>query len=302
MSLAATVEDHALRSTAAVKRGKRVGRILVYGVLVFFVAFYLLPLVVMLLTSFKTMADIQTGTVLSLPSPATVEPWRVAWSAACVGVECVGIRGFYWNTFIIAVPAVAVSTMVGALNGYALTQLNFPHPKLVFGLILLGSFTPYQAILIPLAKTLGHLGLAGSLAGLTLVHTIYGIPFTTAFARSFFLTVPPELSKAAKVDGAGFYRIFASIMLPLSLPILVVSVIYQFTNIWNDFLFGAALTYGKQAPIMVALNNIVNASTGERPYNVHMAAALLAALPTLVLYGVAGKYFIRGLTMGSVKG
>jgi glucose/mannose transport system permease protein len=169
-------------------------------------------------------------------------------------------------------------------------------------MILLGAFTPYQAVLIPLAKTLSHLNLAGSLAGLALVHTIYGIPFTTAFARSFFLSVPPELTKAAKVDGAGFFRIFVSIMLPISVPILVVSVIYQFTNIWNDFLFGAALTYGRQAPIMVALNNIVNTSTGERPYNVHMAAAILAALPTLILYVVAGKYFIRGLTMGSVKG
>lgn len=302
MSLAATVDARAMRSTTAAKRGKRVGRVLVYGVLAFFAAFYLLPLVVMLLTSFKTMADIQTGTVLSLPTSPTVEPWRVAWSSACVGVECVGLKGFYYNTFVMAVPAVALSTMIGALNGYALTQVNFPYPKLIFGVILLGAFTPYQAILIPLAKILGHLDLAGSLAGLTLAHTIYGIPFTTAFARSYFLTIPPELSKAAKVDGAGFFRIFANIMLPLSVPILVVSVIYQFTNIWNDFLFGAALTYGSGAPIMVALNNITNASTGERPYNVHMAAALLAALPTLVVYAFAGKYFIRGMTMGSVKG
>jgi glucose/mannose transport system permease protein len=302
MSLAGTAETTTLRSAASARKDRRAGRIIIYSVLTLFFLFYLLPLTVMLLTSFKTMADVRSGTILSWPSPFTVEPWQIAWSSACVGVECIGLRGFYLNTIIMAVPAVTLSTLVGALNGYALTQFHFPRQKLVFGLILLGAFTPYQAILIPLAKSLGAAGLAGSLAGLSLVHTIYGIPFTTAFARSFFLSLPPELVKAAKVDGAGFFRIFWSIILPISIPILVVSVIFQFTGIWNDFLFGAALTYGKGAPIMVALNNIVNTSTGERPYNVHMAAALLAALPTLVLYIVAGKYFIRGLTMGSVKG
>ena len=302
MSVAVSADIPKLKSATAARRSKITGRVLTYGVLGFFVLFYLLPLVVMILTSFKTMHDIETGTILSLPNPATVEPWMTAWSKACIGVECVGLHSFYRNTVLMAVPAVGVSTLIGALNGYALTQLQFPFPRAVFGMILLGAFTPYQAVLIPLAKTLGHIGLAGSLAGLALVHSIYGIPFTTAFARSFFLSVPPELTKAAKVDGAGFFRIFISIMLPISMPILVVSVIYQFTNIWNDFLFGAALTYGSQAPIMVALNNIVNTSTGERPYNVHMAAAILAALPTLVLYVFAGKYFIRGLTMGSVKG
>lgn len=277
-------------------------RVIVYGVLAFFVAFYLLPLVVMLLTSFKTMDDIRSGTILSLPAPFTLEAWQTAWSSACVGVECVGVRGFYVNTILMCLPAVIISTLVGALNGYALTQFRFPAQKFIFGLILLGAFTPYQAVLIPLAKTLGKFNLTGSLVGLSIVHTIYGIPFTTAFARSFFLSLPPELTKAARIDGAGFFQIFWRIMLPISLPILVVSVIYQFTNIWNDFLFGASLTYGKEAPIMVALNNIVNTSTGEKPYNVHMAAALLAAIPTLLIYLFAGKYFIRGLAVGSVKG
>jgi glucose/mannose transport system permease protein len=302
MSATVTVEVALPRSGAAAQRRRLIGRVIVYSVLIFFAVFYLFPLLVMLLTSFKTMDDVRSGTLLSLPAPFTTEPWQVAWSSACVGVECIGVRGFYLNTIMMAVPAVVFSTAIGAVNGYALTQFSFPCGRAVFGLMLLGAFTPYQAILIPLAHTLGSVGLAGSLAGLSLVHTIYGIPFTTAFARSFYLSLPPELVRAAKVDGAGFWRIFASIMLPISLPILVVAVIYQFTNIWNDFLFGAALTYGRQAPIMVALNNIVNTSTGERPYNVHMAAAIFAALPTLVLYVVAGKYFIRGLTMGSVKG
>lgn len=302
MSVAVTAEAALPQRLSVAQRRRLVGRFIVYGVLTLFVLFYLFPLLVMLLTSFKTMDDIRSGTLLSLPAPFTVEPWRVAWSSACVGVECIGVRDFYLNTIMMAVPAVIISTTIGAINGYALTQFHFPHSKTVFGLILLGAFTPYQAILIPLAHTLGSVGLAGSLVGLSIVHTIYGIPFTTAFARSFYLSLPPELVRAAKVDGAGFWRIFVSIMLPISLPILVVAIIFQFTNIWNDFLFGAALTYGRQAPIMVALNNIVNTSTGERPYDVHMAAAILAALPTLLLYVLAGKYFIRGLTMGSVKG
>jgi glucose/mannose transport system permease protein len=248
------------------------------------------------------MDDIRGGTLLSLPKEVTFDPWITAWKSACVGVECVGIRGFYANTLLMAVPSVFVATMVGALNGYALTQFPFPAKRLVFGLILLGSFTPYQAILLPLARVLGYADLSGSLLGLGLTHAVYGIPFTTAFARSFYLTLPPDLVRAAQIDGAGFFRIFFSVMLPISLPILMVSVIFQFTNVWNDFLFGSALTYGSEAPIMVALNNIVNTTTGERPYNVHMAAALLAALPTILLYVFAGKYFVRGLTMGSVKG
>lgn len=302
MSVDVTAEAVAPWISSVAKRRRRLGRIIVYSMLITFAVFYVFPLLVMLLTSFKTMDDIRSGNLLSLPAPFTTEPWRIAWNSACVGVECIGVRGFYFNTIMMTVPAMIISTAIGAVNGYALTQFHFPHGKFVFGLILLGAFTPYQAILIPLAHTLGAVGLAGSLVGLSLVHTIYGIPFTTAFSRSFYLSLPPELVRAAKVDGAGFWRIFFSIMLPISLPTLMVAVIYQFTNIWNDFLFGAALTYGKQAPIMVALNNIVNTSTGERPYDVHMAAAILAALPTLILYVVAGKYFIRGLTMGSVKG
>jgi len=302
MSVNATVEATLTQRYTVGVRRRRTGRIIVYATLIVFALFYVLPLLVMLLTSFKTMADIRSGTLLSLPTPFTIEPWAVAWSSACVGVECFGLRGFYFNTILMSVPAVLFSTAIGAVNGYALTQFYFPYSKAVFGLILLGAFTPYQAILIPLAHTLGSVGLAGSLVGLSLVHTIYGIPFTTAFSRSFYLSLPPELVRAAKVDGAGFWRIFFSIMLPISLPTLMVAIIYQFTNIWNDFLFGAALTYGAQAPIMVALNNIVNTSTGERPYDVHMAAAILAALPTLVIYVIAGKYFVRGLTMGSVKG
>jgi len=291
-----------LPTPEAARRKRLLGRIGIYAALIFFALGYLFPLVVMLLTSVKPMSEIRAGNILALPAAPTLEPWQAAWSTACVGVECVGINGFYRNTFIIVIPAVIIATLVGALNGFALTKFRFPAHRLVFGLILFGTFTPYQAILIPMAKTLGELGLSGSLLGLIFVHTIYGLPFTTVFARGFYIGVPQELVKAAEVDGAGFFRTFWSVMLPISIPILIVSVIWMFTNIWNDFLFGSAYAFGSNAPIMVALNNIVNTSTGEKPYNVHMASAMLAAIPTLILYVVAGKYFIRGLMSGSVKG
>jgi glucose/mannose transport system permease protein len=279
-----------------------ISRVFIYGILGLFLLYYLLPLFVMVITSLKSMAEIRQGNLLALPQEPSFEAWQTAWSAACVGIDCVGLRGFYLNTVLMVIPAVVVSTAIGALNGFALTKFVFPGHRLVFGIIMFGSFVPFQSIILPMAKMLGTLGLSGSIWGLMLVHTIYGIPFTTLFFRNYYVSVPQDLVKAARIDGAGFFRIFRSIFLPISGPIIMVSVIWQFTNIWNDFLFGASFTYGANAPIMVALNNIVNTSTGERPFNVHMAAAILAALPTLAIYFVAGKYFVRGLVAGSVKG
>ncbi len=281
---------------------KVLGRVFVYGILIFFLLYYLLPLFVMITTSLKSMPEIRQGNLIALPESPTFEPWKIAWSSACVGVDCVGLRGFYLNTFLMVIPAVTISTALGALNGYALTKFSFRGHRLVFGLIMFGSFVPHQAVLLPIARVLGELGISGTLWGLILVHTVYGLPFTTLFFRNYYVSVPQDLVKAAQIDGAGFFRIFRSIMIPISAPIITVSVIWQFTNIWNDFLFGASFTYGSQAPIMVALNNVVNTSTGERPFNVHMAAAIMAALPTLVIYFLAGKYFVRGLVAGSVKG
>jgi glucose/mannose transport system permease protein len=278
------------------------GRIAIYATLITFALFFLAPLVVMLVTSLKPAEEIRSGTFLALPVAPTLEAWSKAWTSACVGVNCIGVAPFYLNTFLITVPATLLSTLIGAINGYALTQVEFRGSRFIYGLLMLGCFTPYQGVLIPVARTLGFLDLAGSLSGLVLIHTIYGVCFTTMFFRNYFLDVPKELTRAARVDGAGFFQIFFAIMLPMSLPIMVVTVIWQFTSIWNDFLFGVAFTTGENAPIMVALNNIVNSSTGEREYNVDMAAALLAALPTIVIYVLAGKYFIRGLMAGSVKG
>jgi glucose/mannose transport system permease protein len=239
-------------TVAQARRRHLIGRAAVYAALVFFALLYLFPLLVMVFTSLKPMSEIQSGNILALPAEPTTAPWQAAWSTACVGVECVGINGFYENTFIIVIPAVIIATLIGGLNGFALTKFRFPAHRLVFGLILFGTFTPYQSILIPMAATLGRLGLSGTLVGLVFVHTIYGLPFTTVFARGFYINVPQDLVKAAEVDGAGFFRTFWSVMLPISTPILIVSVIWMFTNIWNDFLFGSAYAFGSNAPIMVA--------------------------------------------------
>lgn len=288
----------------AVQNGGRVtpGRVIIYALLVFAAVYYLLPLIIMILTSLKDMADIRSGNLISFPSHVTFEPWREAWSTACTGVNCKGLHGYFWNSVRIVVPAVVISTLIGAFNGYALTKWRFRGADTFFSLLLIGCFVPFQAILLPMSRTLGFLGLAGSIPGLIMVHVIYGLSFTTLFFRNFYVSIPDELVKAAKIDGAGFFRIFWRIILPLSTPIIVVSVIWQFTQIWNDFLFGVVFSNYNSQPITVALNNLVNTTTGVKKYNVNMAGAIIAALPTLFVYVVAGKYFVRGLTAGAVKG
>jgi glucose/mannose transport system permease protein len=281
---------------------RSLGRWLIYGLLILAALYFLMPLLVMLITSFKSVDEVRTGTLLSLPSSLDTGAWVKAWGSACTGVSCEGLKGYFWNSVQLVVPAVAISTLIGALNGYVLTQWHFRGANLFFGLLLIGTMIPFQVILLPMARTLGTMGLAGSLSGLILVHIIYGLAFTTLFFRNFYVSLPDELVKAAKIDGAGFWLIFMRIILPLSGPIIVVSVIWQFTQIWNDFLFGVVYSAGDQQPITVALNNLVNTSTGVKEYNVDMAAAIIAALPTLFVYIVAGKYFVRGLTAGAVKG
>jgi glucose/mannose transport system permease protein len=280
----------------------RIGRILVYGSLILAASFYMLPLFVMVITSLKSLDEIRLGNLLSLPSEVTFEAWGIAWSSACTGVTCEGLKGYFWNSVLIAVPAVAISTIIGAFNGYVMTKWRFRGSELFFGMLLIGTMIPFQVVLLPMAQTLGILGLSGTIPGLILVHVVYGIAFTTLFFRNYYVSIPDELVRAAMIDGAGFFRIFWRIILPVSIPIIVVSVIWQFTQIWNDFLFGVVYSSGDQQPITVGLNNLVNTSTGVKQYNVDMAAAIIAALPTLLVYVVAGKYFVRGLTAGAVKG
>jgi len=282
--------------------GDRFWRVALYTTLIVFAVFYLLPLFVMLVTSFKSLDEIRQGNMLALPVEWTVEPWLKAWGSACVGLTCEGIHGYFWNSIKMVVPAVFISTILGALNGYVLTKWRFRGHKWVFAMMLFGCFIPFQIVLIPMSQVLGKLGIAGDTAGLVLVHVTYGIGFSTLFFRNYYEAFPNELVKSAMIDGAGFFRIFWRIMLPSSGPIIVVTVIWQFTNIWNDFLFGASFAAGEGAPMTVALNNLVNSSTGVKEYNVHMAAAVIAAFPTLMVYIVAGRYFVRGLMAGSVKG
>ncbi|MGR5095547.1 carbohydrate ABC transporter permease [Vibrio maritimus] len=277
-------------------------RLFIYSALTFFCLVYLMPLFVMVITSFKTLPDIKAGNLMSLPTEWVFDAWRKAWSSACTGVKCEGVKSYFWNSFQMVIPAVAISTLLGAFNGYVITKWKFKGSDLFFSLLLFGCFIPFQVILLPMAALLGKLGLANTTAGLVAVHVIYGMAFTTLFFRNFYIAVPDELVKAAKLDGAGFFTIFFKILLPLSTPIIMVTVIWQFTSIWNDFLFGVVYSGSETQPITVALNNLVNTSTGVKEYNVDMAAAIIAALPTLVVYVLAGKYFVRGLTAGSVKG
>ena len=277
-------------------------RMLLYFFLSVFVLYYLLPLFVMVTTSLKSLEEIRTGSLVALPRNITFEAWGTAWSSACTGIQCEGLKPYFWNSILIAIPAVFISTLIGALNGYVVAQWRFKGANIIFALMLFGCFIPFQVVLLPMARVLGLMDLAGSITGLIFVHVIYGIGFTTLFFRNYYVNIPSELVKAAKMDGATFLRIFWSIFLPLSLPIIVVTIIWQFTQIWNDFLFGVSFSEAGTQPITVALNNIVNSTTGVKEYNVDMATAIIAAMPTLLVYIFAGKYFIRGLTAGSVKG
>ena len=277
-------------------------RALIYSVLILFAVYYLLPLYVMVTNSLKPLEEIRQGGMLNLPNTWTIQPWLTAWSSARIGVEATGLKPFFINSILIVVPAVAISTIVGALNGYVLTKWQFRGSNIVFGMLLLSCFIPFQIVLIPMARMLGIMGLAGSIPGLIFVHIVYGLGFTTLYFRNYYQAFPTELVRAAQIDGASFFQVFRKILLPSSGPIIVVSVIWQFTNIWNDFLFGASFSGAGSTPMTVALNNLVSSSHGVKEYNVHFAGAILAALPTLIVYIVSGRYFVRGLMAGAVKG
>ena len=279
-----------------------IGRTLIYLLLLFFAFIYLAPLYVMFTTSLKDIEEIRSGNLMALPMDPTFYAWKKAWSSACTGSECRGLAPFFWNSVRIVFPAVIISTIIGAFNGYALAKWKFKGSEFLFGALLFGCFIPFQVILLPMAKLLGSLGLANTVTGLVLVHVIYGVAFTTLFFRNYYVGIPTELVKAAKLDGAGFFAIFRHVFIPLSTPIFVVTIIWQFTQIWNDFLFGVVYSGSGTQPITVALNNLVNTSVGGKEYNVDMAAAIIAAMPTLVVYVIAGKYFVKGLTAGAVKG
>jgi glucose/mannose transport system permease protein len=200
------------------------------------------------------------------------------------------------------IPGVLISTALGAINGYVLAKWRFKGSEIIFAMILFGVFMPFQVLLLPMAQTLGWMGIASSTTGLVFVHVVCGLASTTLFFRNYYVGIPDELIKAARLDGAGFWQIFFKIIFPMSTPIIMVTLIWQFTNIWNDFLFGVVFSAGDSQPITVGLNNLANTSTSVKEYNVDMAAAIIAAFPTILVYVFAGKYFVRGLTAGAVKG
>jgi glucose/mannose transport system permease protein len=277
-------------------------RALLYVTLLVGAVFFLAPLYVMLVTSLKDAEEIRQNSLVSLPDALNFEAWRLAWDSACTGAQCSGLEPFFWNSVWMAVPAVLISTTWGALNGYVLSLWKFRGSETLFALLLFGVFMPFQVVLLPMSQVLGWLGLSSSIGGLILVHLLAGLPSTTLFFRNYYAGIPKDLMNAARMDGAGFWMIFFRIIVPMSTPIVMVTLIWQFTQIWNDFLFGVAFSGADSKPITVGLNNLANTTSSVKAYNVDMAAALIAGLPTMLVYVLAGRYFVRGLTAGAVKG
>ena len=276
--------------------------IILYGVLIVAAVYYLIPLYVMVVTSLKGMPEIRLGNIFSPPMEITFEPWVKAWATACTGLNCDGLSRGFWNSVRITVPSVFLSIAIASVNGYALANWRFKGAETFFVILIFGAFIPYQVMLYPIVIMLREIGLYGSLTGLIIVHSIFGMPILTLLFRNYFASLPEELFKAARVDGAGFWGIYFRIMLPMSLPIFVVAVILQVTGIWNDFLFGVVYTRPDTYPMTVQLNNIVNSTQGVKEYNVNMAATLITGLVPLVIYFISGKLFVRGIAAGAVKG
>lgn len=276
--------------------------IMLYGTLTIAALYYLLPLYVMVVTSMKGMPEIRLGNIFSPPLEITFEPWAKAWASACTGLNCDGLSRGFWNSVRITVPSTLISILVASVNGYALANWKFKGADVFFTILIVGAFIPYQVMLYPLVIVLREMGIYGTLTGLVIVHTIFGMPILTLLFRNYFSSLPEELFKAARIDGAGFWQIYFRIMLPMSLPIFVVAMILQITGIWNDFLFGVVFTRPEYYPMTVQLNNIVNSVQGVKEYNVNMAATLLTGAVPLIVYFVSGRLFVRGIAAGAVKG
>ena len=289
-------------------RGPRPKRVLsrrnifLYGTLLVIGLYYAVPLYVMVMTSLKGMPEIRMGNIFSPPMEITFEPWVKAWAEACTGLKCQGLSSGFWNSVIITIPSVIISIAIASVNGYALANWRFRGANIFFTILIFGAFIPYQVMIYPIVIMLREMGIYGTLTGLVIVHTIFGMPILTLLFRNYFSSLPEELFKAARVDGAGFWSILFRVMLPMSIPIFTVAAILQITGIWNDFLFGVVFTGPEAYPMTAQLNSIVNSTTGVREYNVNMAATILTALVPLSIYFISGKLFVRGIAAGAVKG
>ena len=277
-------------------------RVGIYAFLLIAALFFLIPLVVMVLTSMKSMSEIRGGNIFALPMQPTFDYWIKAWSSACTGRDCNGLSPGFFNSVKITALSVPVSIVIAMINGYALSYWRFRGAEVLFGILVFGAFVPFQVLVYPIIFALSRVGLFGTLPGIVIVHTIFGMPILTLLFRNFFASLPAELFKAARVDGAGFWRIFGSVMLPMSVPIVIVAVILQVTGIWNDFLFGLVFAGRENMPMTVQLNNIVRTSTGTVEYSTNMAATVLTGAVPLIVYFVSGKWFVRGIAAGAVKG
>ena len=276
--------------------------IFLYGTLFVIAVYYAVPLYVMIITSLKGMPEIRMGNLFAPPVEVTFEPWVKAWSEQCTGLKCDGLSTGFWNSVKITIPSVLVSIAIASVNGYALANWRFKGANFFFTILIFGAFIPYQVMIYPIVIMLREMGIYGTLTGLVIVHSIFGMPIITLLFRNYFSSLPEELFKAARVDGAGFWGIFFRVLLPMSVPIFTVAVILQVTGIWNDFLFGVVFTGPEAYPMTVQLNSIVNSVQGVKEYNVNMAATILTALVPLSIYFVSGKLFVRGIAAGAVKG
>jgi glucose/mannose transport system permease protein len=276
-------------------------RVIVYAALIVLAVLFLVPLGVVVVNSLRSSREIAATSLIGWPSHLIFANYAQAWNKFCMAEHCWGIEPYMLNSLTMAIPATILSTFLGALAGYAISLWRFRGDQFVFGLVTLGIFLPEQMKLIPWVVVLRDLSLMNTIAGLVLIHTVQGMSFTTLFCRNYYVGIPQDLLKAARIDGAGFFRIFWRIILPLSPPILIVTVIFQFTGIWNEFLFGVTFTTGDQQPVTAALIALSAAITSEPMFGDQSAAVLIAALPTLLVYLFGGRYFLRGLTAGAVK-
>ncbi|MEJ0020044.1 MAG: carbohydrate ABC transporter permease [Acetobacteraceae bacterium] len=276
-------------------------RIIVYAALIILALLFLVPLGVVVLNSLRSNQEIAATSMIGWPHRFAFGNYAEAWNRFCMAEHCWGIEPYMVNSLTMAIPATIVSTLLGALAGYSIALWRFRGDQIVFGLVTLGIFLPEQMKLIPWVIVLRDLSLINTISGLILIHIVQGMSFTTLFCRNYYVSIPQDLLKAARVDGAGFFRVFWRIVLPLSPPILVVTVIWQFTGIWNEFLYGVTFNSGEHQPVTAALIALSAAITSEPLYGVQSAAVLIAALPTLLVYLFGGRYFLRGLTAGAVK-
>ncbi len=277
-------------------------RIGVYAFLVIAALFFLLPLYGMIVTSLKTMPEVRQGALFSLPAAPSLDAWFKAWNTACTGPTCEGLKPGFLNSVKITALSVPISILIAMINGYALSFWRYRGAEFLFTVLLFGAFVPYQVVIYPLIIGMSRVGLFGTLPGIVIIHTIFGMPILTLLYRNFFASLPVELFKAARVDGAGFWQIFFRVMLPMSVPITIVAVILQVTGIWNDFLFGLIFAGRDNIPMTLQLNNITQTTTGTVEYNVNMAATIITGAVPLIIYFISGKWFVRGIAAGAVKG